>query len=39
MAKLLTYKEFTGSEERTPEKIAAYTAYLKENNQKNWNSK
>lgn len=31
--KILTYEEFTGSSERTPEKIASYIAYLKENKQ------
>jgi len=27
--KVLTYEEFTGSSERTPEKVAAYAEYLK----------
>jgi hypothetical protein len=27
--KVLTYEEFTGSSERTPEKVAAYLEYLK----------
>lgn len=27
--KVLTYEEFTGSSERTPEKLAAYAEYLK----------
>lgn len=29
--KILTYEEFTGSNERTPEKVHAYFVYLKEN--------
>jgi hypothetical protein len=37
--KILTYEEFTGSKERTPEKIAAYAAYLNENKKKAWSTK
>ncbi len=36
---VLTYEQFTGSSERTPEKIAAYVAYLKENKEKVWPKK
>lgn len=37
--KILTFEEFIGSNERTPENIAAYAAYLKENQEHVWPAK
>lgn len=39
MEKVLTYEEFTGSVEKTPEKIAEYLAYLKVNGREIWKNK